>query len=81
MELLIGGGKKRRREEQCGGEEDEGRGSVECVGRRQNAKRSRIRALSALAATPEGSLFIGDAELIRRLSPDGTFLDTLFRLE
>lgn len=36
-----------------------------------NAKRQRLLAPVALAAAPDGSLYVGDFNLIRRISLDG----------
>lgn len=39
---------------------------------------ARLLSLAALATSPDGSLFVGDANLVRRLSPLGA-LDVVFR--
>nr|XP_049696807.1 teneurin-m isoform X7 [Helicoverpa armigera] len=53
-------GDGRQRELECGDE---------CTG---VASRQRLLAPVALAAAPDGSIFVGDFNLVRKISPDGT---------
>lgn len=53
-------GDGRQRELECGDE---------CYG---VASKQRLLAPVALAAAPDGSIFVGDFNLVRKISPDGT---------
>lgn len=67
LRTVMGDGHQRPLE--CGG--------ANCDG---PAPRQRVLAPVALAASPDGSLYVGDFNLIRRIGTDGT-VKTLLRLK
>ncbi|KAL3091357.1 hypothetical protein niasHS_007150 [Heterodera schachtii] len=73
-------GEKRRRRilGECGGTEA---ATATCVGRRERAREATLHAPTALASAADGSLFVGDAELIRRVTPGAEFVDTLLQMD
>uniref|UniRef100_A0A914GXE9 EGF-like domain-containing protein n=1 Tax=Globodera rostochiensis TaxID=31243 RepID=A0A914GXE9_GLORO len=78
LRTVVGGG-NRRLLGQC--DETEAPRGENCVGKREKALGASLLAPTALAAASDGSLFIGDAELIRRMTPGAEFVDTLLRID